>query len=314
MTLFSLSANKACPNQYILKMYDIIGDIHGQADKLYNILALLGYHCVDGIYRHPTRKAIFLGDFINKGPATWAVLQTVRPMVEHDAAQAVPGNHELNLIGFFHKHGGGKYIREHTEKNTSQHSPTFSSFGEDDEALQDYIRWMKTLPLFLELPGIRIVHAYWHRQSIDFIKQHYPQACLDDELLQAMLPGSEVTQAIEELLVGVKLPLPSSSANSNFKAKWWEVGNTHQYAALAIRPDNNLGNPSISYEDITPEAYHYPESDVPLFFGHYNLPGMPRILAHNYSCLDFNLENEPLLVAYRWDGEAQLEREKLLYV
>ncbi|MDF9799731.1 hypothetical protein OKW21_004994 [Catalinimonas alkaloidigena] len=295
-------------------MYDIIGDIHGQADKLQQLLTFLDYRLGDNGYHHPQRKAIFVGDFINKGPASREVLETVRNMVAQGAAYAVAGNHEYYLIGFFHKHAYGAYIREHSENNTSQHAPTFSSFGQDREALLDYLRWMKTLPLFLELPGIRVVHAYWHRQSIDFIRRHHPQACLDDQMLQAMLPGSEVTQAVEELLIGLKLPLPSYSASPGFKAKWWEVGKTHQYNALAIRPDSTLGNPHISYGDMVAETYHYPEGEVPLFFGHYNLPGKPELLAPNYTCLDFKLENEPLLVAYRWDGKAQLRHDKLVYV
>ncbi|MEK6481707.1 metallophosphoesterase [Catalinimonas sp. 4WD22] len=296
-------------------MYDIIGDVHGEADKLHKLLTLLDYRPGGTGYYHPQRKAIFLGDFINKGGASKEALEIVRSMLAREAAYAVAGNHELYLIGFFHKHAHGEYIREHTEKNTSQHAPTFSSFGQDREALLDYISWMQTLPLYLELPGIRIVHAYWHQHSIDFIKQHYPQACLDDETLAAMVPGSEVSQAVEELLVGLKLPLPPSASDSpSFKTKWWRIGKTHEYSELAIRPDSTLGNPPISYESIHTEDYHYPEKDIPLFFGHYNLPGKPRILAHNYTCLDFNLEDEPLLVAYRWDGEARLESDKLVYV
>lgn len=295
-------------------MYDIIGDVHGEVDKLHMLLALLGYRYTEAGYYHPQRKAIFVGDFINKGAASREALEIVRSMLARDAAHAVAGNHELYLIGFFHKHAHGEYIREHTEKNISQHASTFSSFGQDREALMDYVRWMQTLPLFLELPGIRIVHAYWHRHSIDFIKQHYPQTCLDDEMLRAMVPGSEIAQAVEELLVGLKLPLPPSSATPSFKAKWWQVGKTHHYHELAIRPDSTLGNPPISYGNTKPEAYHYPEGDVPLFFGHYNLPGKPRLLAHNYTCLDYNLEDEPLLVAYRWDGEARLSHDKLVYV
>jgi hypothetical protein len=49
--------------------YDIIGDIHGHADKLEALLRTLGYRDTAGAWRHPTRKAIFVGDFIERGPA-----------------------------------------------------------------------------------------------------------------------------------------------------------------------------------------------------------------------------------------------------
>ena len=48
--------------------YDIIGDIHGQADKLDGLLKHMGYRERDGAYRHPSRKAIFVGDIIDGGP------------------------------------------------------------------------------------------------------------------------------------------------------------------------------------------------------------------------------------------------------
>jgi len=49
-------------------MYDLIGDIHGHADALERLLTKLGYAPRRGCYRHPERQAIFLGDFIDRGP------------------------------------------------------------------------------------------------------------------------------------------------------------------------------------------------------------------------------------------------------
>ena len=49
--------------------YDIIGDIHGQADKLEALLRTLGYRDTAGAWRHAERRAIFVGDFIDRGPA-----------------------------------------------------------------------------------------------------------------------------------------------------------------------------------------------------------------------------------------------------
>jgi hypothetical protein len=49
-------------------MHDLIGDIHGHADALERLLQQRGYSRQQGIYRQPERQAIFLGDFIDKGP------------------------------------------------------------------------------------------------------------------------------------------------------------------------------------------------------------------------------------------------------
>ena len=62
--------------------YDIIGDIHGYADELCDLLARLGYHERNGIYQHPERRVVFVGDFIDRGPKIRKTLQIVRAMVD----------------------------------------------------------------------------------------------------------------------------------------------------------------------------------------------------------------------------------------
>ena len=69
-------------------MYDLIGDIHGHADELVELLEALGYQKAQGVYRHPERKVIFLGDFIDRGPKIRQVLEIVRPMIEEGKALA----------------------------------------------------------------------------------------------------------------------------------------------------------------------------------------------------------------------------------
>jgi len=49
-------------------MYDLIGDIHGYACELEALLDKLGYRDSNGVFAHPNRRAIFLGDFIDRGP------------------------------------------------------------------------------------------------------------------------------------------------------------------------------------------------------------------------------------------------------
>lgn len=75
--------------------FDVIGDIHGCSDELKALLGKLGY--ADG--RHPEgRKAVFLGDLVDRGPATPEVFRTVMHMVEAGTALCVPGNHDMKLM------------------------------------------------------------------------------------------------------------------------------------------------------------------------------------------------------------------------
>ena len=48
-------------------MYDLIGDIHGHADELVELLERLGYVEINGVYRHANRSVIFCGDFVDRG-------------------------------------------------------------------------------------------------------------------------------------------------------------------------------------------------------------------------------------------------------
>jgi hypothetical protein len=73
-------------------MYDLIGDIHGHADELVQLLEVLGYRKHGTTYSHPERKVIFLGDFIDRGPKIREVLEIARSMMEEGKVLAVMGN------------------------------------------------------------------------------------------------------------------------------------------------------------------------------------------------------------------------------
>jgi calcineurin-like phosphoesterase family protein len=80
--------------------YDLVGDIHGHADALHRLLGKLDYAEVEGVFRHPERQMIFVGDFIDRGPQQREVLRIARSMCEAGLARAVMGNHEFNAIGW----------------------------------------------------------------------------------------------------------------------------------------------------------------------------------------------------------------------
>ena len=85
--------------------FDIIGDVHGCHEELRELLARLGYAGADGdsdgdgVPRHPAgRRAVFLGDLVDRGPDVPAVLRTAMSMVEAGTALCIPGNHEVKLL------------------------------------------------------------------------------------------------------------------------------------------------------------------------------------------------------------------------
>lgn len=89
--------------------FDIIGDIHGCRDELEELLLKLGYQIIAEnsddplwaakLYRHPEgRKAVFLGDLVDRGPWILDTMKLVRAMVKAGTAFCVPGNHDMKFL------------------------------------------------------------------------------------------------------------------------------------------------------------------------------------------------------------------------
>ncbi len=84
--------------------FDVIGDIHGCRGELELLLTELGYQIArDGQGRatgahRDGRRAVFLGDLVDRGPDTPGVLRLVMGMVAAGDAYCVPGNHEHKLL------------------------------------------------------------------------------------------------------------------------------------------------------------------------------------------------------------------------
>jgi len=90
--------------------FDLIGDVHGCCDELEELLGRLGYTETrlesddpawgSRAHAHPEgRKAIFLGDLVDRGPRNFDTVRLVRNMVVHGSALCVPGNHDMKLVG-----------------------------------------------------------------------------------------------------------------------------------------------------------------------------------------------------------------------
>lgn len=89
--------------------FDIIGDVHGCCDELEALLRQLGYTVVSldandplwgsRAYRHPEgRKAVFVGDLVDRGPRILDTVCLVHNMISARSALCVPGNHDMKLM------------------------------------------------------------------------------------------------------------------------------------------------------------------------------------------------------------------------
>ena len=117
--------------------YDIIGDVHGRATKLKALLGELGYRRDgSGVYRHPERTAVFVGDLVDRGDEQLEALQLVKAMVDAGSAQIVMGNHEFNAICWATADPEtGKPLRDHSDNKRRQHKDFLKLTHEDRACL-----------------------------------------------------------------------------------------------------------------------------------------------------------------------------------
>ncbi|MFD2998729.1 metallophosphoesterase [Pontibacter toksunensis] len=305
-------------------MYDIIGDIHGHADALELLLQKLGYEKSKGYYRHPERKVIFVGDYIDRGPKIKETLEIVRAMAENNAAIALMGNHEFNAILYNTRGTDGEYLREHSHRNVSQHARTVEQFTEDEAAYRSYIHWFKTLPLYHEEENLRAVHACWDETSIQHLRKTLLNDRLTDEiLLHQYNKQAQFTEALEVTLKGKELSMPEGLSFTDkdghprnaLRIKWWLSPKQITYRQYSVSTYDTLTDELVP-EILVSKNKPYPPTEKPVFFGHYWLPGNAptSVYEKNVCCVDYSVAKAGKLVAYRWQGEKSLDHANLLHV
>ncbi|MFM7151649.1 MAG: metallophosphoesterase, partial [Gemmataceae bacterium] len=292
---------------------------HGHADDLLELLETMGYRQTRGVFQHPDRKVIFLGDFIDRGPKIRQVLEIVRPMVESGHALAVMGNHELNALAYHteNSHSPGHYLRPRESKNEKQHRATLQQLEPDE--LRSYLDWFRTLPLWLDLEGLRVVHACWDESALRQVADGYENhgGITTEFLHSACLEGEPLFAPVEMMLKGKEGKLPSGVSfldkdgheRRNIRTRWYLSPEGHTYGSYALQADPIPCDVKLQ-ESVVAAASPYPAAAKPVFVGHYWLwAERPKLLADNVACLDFSVAKGGYLCAYRWNGEKKLTNE-----
>lgn len=141
--------------------FDIIGDVHGCAGELESLLVRLGYDvrwsgvpgAVDVSVIPPAgRRAIFVGDLVDRGPRAPDVLRIVMSMVGSGVGMAVPGNHDVKFLRWL----DGKKVAP-----THGLDRTIAQFEAEPRALRtDVKRFFEGLPSYVWLEGGRLAIAH----------------------------------------------------------------------------------------------------------------------------------------------------------
>jgi protein phosphatase len=134
--------------------FDIIGDVHGCATELEELLALLGYERdAVGTWRHAAgRKAVFVGDLVDRGPRVPDTLRIAMAMVEAGTGLAVPGNHDIKLL---------KKLRGRDVQVTHGLAETLAQLEEEAPEFRDRVAtFLDDLVSHYMLDGGRLVVAH----------------------------------------------------------------------------------------------------------------------------------------------------------
>ena len=302
--------------------YDLIGDIHGHALTLEALLGKLEYRRRDGVYQHPDRQAIFLGDLIDTGPYQRQTLEIVRPMVEAGHALAVLGNHEFNAIAYATPRDNSSHLRPRNEKNAQQHSAFLAEYPADSPEHCDVIDWFRSLPLWLDLGDLRVIHACWDWELIRKLTHHYDGPRLTAPLLhRASTRGRWEYEAVETLLKGKEILLPDGhhfedrygTRRHHIRIRWWDrQETTYRGKFLGAREwETHIPDDPIEGD----HGIEYGHQEPPVFLGHYWLAGETKPLESNVACLDYSVAKPGgKLVAYRWNGERTLHPDAFVAV
>ena len=291
-------------------IYTVVPDIHADLERLNWSIA-----------EAKDSKMIFLGDLIDAGmlvkkPDDLGILQRVSQLIANDQASCILGNHELNAI-LFHRRSStsNNPLRSHKEQNSKQHKSFIEAFGVESSDALSWTAWMlETLPLWLELDGLRIAHACWSEKAIDIIKKRRPSGHLQlEDLEEVAAKTTEFALAVETITSGPEAKLPSGysftdnggNTREHVRLSWWNAENTTwRKAALSVTDLSQLPT-----DELPPELMSeiYSVDAIPVLVGHYKMKGIPNLESANATSLDYPMKK----CVYHWSGESTLQSKNL---
>ena len=289
---------------------DVIGDVHGRKEVLVRLLERMGYRPVGGIWRHEERKALFIGDLVDRGPDTPGVLRLVKDMADAGSAEVLLGNHEYNLLCWYTPDGQGGFIRKRSGPAAQQAAATMAYLDAQPEAREEYLGWFQCLPIWQDHEAARFIHAYWGPKEIRFLGQR--RNLRDCGWGDPHFRRSPEGQAIERLIKGPELRLQPEASfmdkhgvlRREARIKWWRNAHVQRLLDMLEPQHHDWGDRPFPLEgNRLFEAL--PGDAPPTVFGHYNLKTPPGLLAPNALSVDHQGPDGQQLCAYRWNGEPQ---------
>lgn len=297
--------------------FDIVGDIHGHGNLLEKLLLKLGYSNRSGVFSNPKRKAIFCGDFIDRGPQNIKAVDIVMKMCANGEAFAIPGNHDLAYVQYHTNLPGSDQTI--IPKNPAYDRMFISTSIEFNRALDfkaQYIDWIKKLPLFIENEYFAVYHGFRSENHKALLTQ-------DNEIMSfnaALLNFEQYRLAIDLISKSVSAWVVYREHDTQkverIRIKWWKNKERIESLADLFMGKSNLNKITLVESELNAihKFYPYSSNEKPLFLGHFCMREKHGIVQSNICIIDLCVIKTGRLAAYRFDGESILQKEKIVFV
>lgn len=235
-------------------------------------------------------------------------------MADAGSAQIVRGNHEFNALAYATQdpQSPGNFLRPHDKKNAGQHLAFIEQLSVEQRS--PYLDLFRTFPLWLDLGGVRIVHACWYQPSINLIEQRLGGNRFSS--IESFANAAKTTDipsslysAIETILKGPELDLLKYGAKEfkdkdgnvrrEARVRWWRGGATtlRQLAEVPLGSRDDSDRPYRELPDVLVDEIDRNDSyggAVPVIYGHYWRRGVPvehEDWTRSTTCVDFSAVN-----------------------
>ncbi|MBK6461488.1 MAG: metallophosphoesterase [Myxococcales bacterium] len=156
----------------------IVGDVHGEIEALDRLLERLAADATP-------RTLVFVGDLVDRGPDSVAVVRRVAALIAEGRALATLGNHELNILLGDRKEGNGWFFGHPDHAQIEGAEVPFDSVPASPADRDEVLELLRRLPLVLERDDVRVVHAGYSAATVARLPAEGDPAALSKAAEQA---------------------------------------------------------------------------------------------------------------------------------
>ncbi|MFN8021090.1 MAG: hypothetical protein U0Q03_06120 [Acidimicrobiales bacterium] len=303
--------------------YDVIGELRASPVRLDALLGHLGYERRgDGPYAHPAgRTAIFVGGVVGPHGTRVSCAPMVRDMVDAGSALMVLGPHELDVAT-----GAATTARPRELVLAGAAAPPSSPSSPEPTPDDELVAWLRTVPLWLDLPGLRVVFACWSEFDVEQLRSDLGGNCLDADDHLALATDGSTRTAIDTLVHGPEVVLPErfhrvgadGVVRRTARYRWWGDG-PMTLRARALVPAGSFDRSGRAHADLddTPILDPMPvlfTDGAPVVVGRHWYPGAPVLRTPAVLSLDHTAQHPRQTTVYRWSGESELDPSRLVHL